>query len=964
MFSIEIRLVEKRQKDAHCADTARQGWFLPAQNPHECRKALLGVPTAELTTGTAFLVPLSSKSHQLAGVAFLPEEGLVALPSTAIALQQPFANIELWIPENSSLFPMVGELQLKALLRPMDRFETLIWLPSCGLVGIESSELLRLDQLVSPEQSPALFQPESVVSKTQIPDRIQAFSLLEPPSMEDIFTPEQSDIGSQQNLLRDMNADGAPEKGMLSKLRKGWRNLLERLHKRGERIRESKRGGSVPTSASDANPPKGSISGQNGSGIGGVLSGFGASITKGLGAGVMAPLVGGMMMLSRQIQKQREAQIEKLLKLWKRDPDKALKFAIPMGGNSAPRGVASPSGLLSSQVPDFSLGGLFGSAGPTDCWDLGDAMQRRLIEAYRQQVQRELAAKRYRRAAYIYAHLLGEFGEAARTLEKGSYFNEAAELYKKLAQTRDQARCLAAAGRTVEAAELYERIQNYVAAGEVWTEAGNAEFAAKCYRKAVDQFVQSNDPLAAANLLFDKLQEPAEAEELLWRQWSHHASASECVQRAYRWYGDQAKHERADEKLDWLIANTSQPKKTMLTQVLSRLATTYPEYGLSRRLEDCARDTAVADDPPRDELLRRLSSLQQNLGPHDPLLAEDIRRFQHRSEQTAQVFLDPAVPVKSGVAVSSLQIDQDSSLTVNDAISVQGEVFVLRASDEAGTIFQASALDSEHPECRPIGHFKPEDSAWYGLYGNRDGQYIRLGVYTEESTSREIWQYDLGEFRPKVNIDEGIFEAGAAHLSHEETLWSIDFAQGQIRATRDGEVINIETSETDKLLASWEELHGSLVFVEWCGSISNQPYFHWHDAIFTVEEGKLQLVCELQDEITCSAVSPPYTSPRIVLTTKDSLWIYDLARDELEEVQSGQAFERASFLHGGKLAAVSENVLKIYQKNRHHKMQLVATTPLRQVHIMALLPVKVSLVAVVYQDGCIETYDANKLKNK
>ena len=128
-----------------------------------------------------------------------------------------------------------------------------------------------------------------------------------------------------------------------------------------------------------------------------------------------------MNRMSKVIQSQRDKQLEKLLKLMQSDPDKALRLAIPLAAMSAFRGLGQSSNALTEAKPDFSLPTLFGS-GPVDPWEIKEAFRKQLQAAYRMQAERELAAGRFRRAAYIHAHLLGDLTAAATILERGKAY--------------------------------------------------------------------------------------------------------------------------------------------------------------------------------------------------------------------------------------------------------------------------------------------------------------------------------------------------------------------------------------------------------------------------------------------------------------------------------------------------------------------------------------------------------------
>ena len=141
------------------------------------------------------------------------------------------------------------------------------------------------------------------------------------------------------------------------------------------------------------------------------------------------------------LEQKRQNEIERLLKLFGENLEEALKYAIPLGGPYQDRGAAPPSARLGARATDFNLRGL-GGGGRADVWNL-DAYRDNLGLQYRQAATREIEAGRFKKAAYIYAHLLADFHSAALTLEQGGFYREAAALYQDHLNNRlAAAKCL------------------------------------------------------------------------------------------------------------------------------------------------------------------------------------------------------------------------------------------------------------------------------------------------------------------------------------------------------------------------------------------------------------------------------------------------------------------------------------------------------------------------------------------
>ena len=96
-------------------------------------------------------------------------------------------------------------------------------------------------------------------------------------------------------------------------------------------------------------------------------------------------------------------------------------------------------------------------------------LQQKLLAKYRELANREKRLKRYRRAAYIYAELIGDVETAAAVLEEGKHFREAAEIYRKhLHKPLLAARTYESGGLFREAVEIYEELELWEEAGDVY----------------------------------------------------------------------------------------------------------------------------------------------------------------------------------------------------------------------------------------------------------------------------------------------------------------------------------------------------------------------------------------------------------------------------------------------------------------------------------------------------------------
>src|SRR5205085_11169500 len=108
----------------------------------------------------------------------------------------------------------------------------------------------------------------------------------------------------------------------------------------------------------------------------------------------------------------------------------------------------------------------------------------------------------YGRAAYIFGELLGDISSAASALEQGRFYRDAAILYRdKLKNHHKAAECLEQGGLLPEAIALYEQLHMFEKAGDLFDKIAQAEEAARCYREQVKIYLARPAIRAAALLL-------------------------------------------------------------------------------------------------------------------------------------------------------------------------------------------------------------------------------------------------------------------------------------------------------------------------------------------------------------------------------------------------------------------------------------------------------------------------------
>ncbi|MCB9883928.1 MAG: hypothetical protein H6838_00470 [Planctomycetes bacterium] len=335
----------------------------------------------------------------------------------------------------------------------------------------------------------------------------------------------------------------------------------------------------------------------------------------------------------------RRRELERLLALLRDDPARGLHFAIPLSG-LGDRGRAPAADRLPERKVDFSLRQLDGGRA-VDAWHVEQEQQRQLAQHYRTIANAEIAAGRHRRAAYIFAHLLGDLRGAAQVLRQGGFHREAAELFgERLRDWAAASDCLVRAGLLAEAAELEQRLDHHERAGDLWLILGQQEGAILAYTKAHEELVDRGDWLAAAMLQAEKLRDPEGSLRRL------HSNREDSPQTTAAWLSLLHRCRGMDAVVKALRA---EPPSCLLAGVLGAFVRHYPTYRTAPILRDYVRRTAamaLQDAPPRMRIAMLVA--MHRVSPDDPLLAHDLRCAKEQLDVRPAPIAPPRRPAARG----------------------------------------------------------------------------------------------------------------------------------------------------------------------------------------------------------------------------------------------------------------------------------------------------------------------------
>lgn len=531
-----------------------------------------------------FPVPVSLEDNRQAGLLVIFPENTTAQTSD---FPNPYIRIgkRLLIPQHTKLFPPLLPEELNSL----SSWEVQFLHPTIGLVGFDEKDAIALEDVLRLKM--AIEKDWSKARQASpVAPRLRSISI-EEVSIENVFSEIHDSLNTKS--LKDIPSADDEDESLLDtigyNILKGSSSLLEGFMDRfGKEMTPEE-------AASGETPP-------------------------------LNQLHSWMQGKMDDILNRREKELERLEKLFDEDPDEALRYAIPLDSPYAGRGTSTPSSQLGKNNTDFSLGGI-GGGGASDAWKIHNERYFALQRKYTESANRAIQEGDFRKAAYIYARLLGNLNQAANVLEQGGHYREAAALFKDhLKNKHGASRCLEAGGMLGEAAVLYEEIDNFEKAADLFGEIGNTTKSSLLYQKAASKAIDNNNPLKAGKLYAEKLHDSENAQHLWFDQgWKKGTQADECL-NAWLDSVSEGDGETAIKKLDQVFRNDTpghmEPtfgkvllgqKKALENEEIDAYAEQVAYEVISRNLQRETKGTSL--------------HIWKRMLPNDRLLGQDLSRF-------------------------------------------------------------------------------------------------------------------------------------------------------------------------------------------------------------------------------------------------------------------------------------------------------------------------------------------------
>ncbi|MGG9962278.1 hypothetical protein [Ferruginibacter sp. SUN106] len=244
--------------------------------------------------------------------------------------------------------------------------------------------------------------------------------------------------------------------------------------------------------------------------------------------------VNNLMQNLEELEKRNQSEMEKLMELFKKNPEEALKYAIPLDNEGTNRGGNAGLFELNKRWGNFDLFSRSAQGGGGNMVFGMDSYQK-LQQQYNKTAQDLVTQKDYQKAAFVYMKLLKNNHMAAKTLEDGKLYPEAASVYLKYLQNKNKAaECYEKGQMYTDAIGLYKELKENEKAGDLYMLQQKKVEAFEQYQQVADEHIDSGRYVKASLLYRNKMNNAAPAQELLLKGWRTDKDAFNCINNYFK----------------------------------------------------------------------------------------------------------------------------------------------------------------------------------------------------------------------------------------------------------------------------------------------------------------------------------------------------------------------------------------------------------------------------------------------
>lgn len=321
-----------------------------------------------------------------------------------------------------------------------------------------------------------------------------------------------------------------------------------------------------------------------------------------------------------ELERRNQKEVDRLLELFRKNPELALKFAIPLDETGTNRG----GNLNRIQLKNWSDFSLFGrSTNGSGSGIISGNHYSQLSNQYYNTAVELIKKNEHHKAAFIYMKLLKNYYQAAQTLESGEYYQEAAALYINYVKNNSKAaECYEKGKMIIQAIEIYKELNQDEKVGDLYSSIYRNEEAVKYYNKVVDNYRSSSQYVKASLIYRNKIKDTTKAQDLLFEGWKNDKDAYNCLNNYFTNF-EEKKH--LENEIETVYNKEVTPeKKGIFLQVIRH------EHEKSPEIKNLTRNIAyeIISDLVREN--PQIISELRFFNKEDNMLVRDIMKFKKK----------------------------------------------------------------------------------------------------------------------------------------------------------------------------------------------------------------------------------------------------------------------------------------------------------------------------------------------
>ncbi|MDR6406090.1 MULTISPECIES: lipopolysaccharide assembly protein LapB [Chryseobacterium] len=272
---------------------------------------------------------------------------------------------------------------------------------------------------------------------------------------------------------------------------------------------------------------------------------------------------------------------------------------------------------LEDKEKERNSGGRHGAGGGS--FYVENSLFDRIRSKYEELAQKYIDEKDYKKAARVYMNLLRDNYRGAKTLEEGSFYNEAAVIYlKKLKNKSEAANCYEKAKQYRKAIDLYKELEQKEKVGDLYREINDAKNANTYYQMVVDDYV-SNNQMGKGSLIYRKKMElPEEAQKILLKGWEENKDAFNCLNN---YFANIFEVKKLDQEILELYQKTPEEKKLTYLEAMKY------EFKKDEKLQSTIRNIAYEIIAEKVATHSEIVNELKHFNPNDEVILKDISRY-------------------------------------------------------------------------------------------------------------------------------------------------------------------------------------------------------------------------------------------------------------------------------------------------------------------------------------------------